>query len=327
MLCIQSESPDPYFNLSSEEYLLRCFEKDVFLLYRNSPSIIVGKHQNTLAEINYDFVRKNRIAVARRISGGGTVFHDFGNLNFAFFTGGREGELVNYRRYTFPIIEALGKMGLKAILGERNELLLGNLKISGTASHVHKQRVMHHGTLLFSSEMDDLSDALKAQSDRFSDRAVKSVSSKVTNISDHLARRIGVDEFQEQIYNHVLKSMDDNTIYNYGDHDLIEIAKLRKSKFSTWEWNFGYSPKYQLNNNLKFEAGNIHIRLNVVKGIIGEVKIQGDFISEKGIHVLEDMLVGSFHNPESLRLRLSGILIADYITGLDSKALISALFV
>ncbi|MCK5693684.1 MAG: lipoate--protein ligase family protein, partial [Bacteroidales bacterium] len=185
MLCIISPYTNPYFNLAAEEYLLKSFQEDMFLLYRNRPSIVVGKHQNTLAEINLPFVQENEILVARRITGGGTVFHDLGNLNFAFFTSGKEGELVDYKRATTPIVEALKKMGLEVRLGKRNELLLKGLKISGTASHVFKQRVLHHGTLLFSSEMGKLSAALKSDKERFTDRAVKSVRSRVTNISDH----------------------------------------------------------------------------------------------------------------------------------------------
>ena len=128
MLCITSPYHNPYFNLASEEYLLKCFQEDVFLLYRNLPSIVVGKHQNTLAEINLPFVQERDILVARRISGGGTVFHDLGNLNFAFFTTGKENELVDYRRATLPIIQALGEMGLDVKLGKRNELLLKKRK-------------------------------------------------------------------------------------------------------------------------------------------------------------------------------------------------------
>src|SRR5210317_1446825 len=133
MLCISSSNTNTYFNLASEEYLLKCFQEDVFLLYRNIPSIVVGKHQNTLAEINLPFVQEKGILVARRISGGGTVFHDLGNLNFAFFTKGREGEQVDYKKATRPIIDALKEMGLEVRLGKRNELLLDGLKISGTA--------------------------------------------------------------------------------------------------------------------------------------------------------------------------------------------------
>ena len=223
MLCISSNHTDPYFNLATEEYLLKCFSEDIFLLYRNAPSIIVGKHQNTLAEINLSFVQEKDIIVARRISGGGTVFHDLGNLNFAFITGGKVGELVDYRKYTLPIIEAMGKMGLDVKLGERNELLMGTLKISGTASHVFKHRVLHHGTLLFASQMDDLSTALRVQPELFKDRAVKSIRSEVTNILDHLVDKMDITDFQNRIFDHIINTTNNPTNYEYTDSDLEKI--------------------------------------------------------------------------------------------------------
>jgi lipoate-protein ligase A len=326
VLCISSNHTDPYFNLASEEYLLKCFTEDIFLLYRNAPSIVVGKHQNTLAEINLSFVQEKEIIVARRISGGGTVFHDLGNLNFAFITGGKEGELVDYRKYTLPIIEAMGKMGLDVKLGERNELLMGTLKISGTASHVFKHRVLHHGTLLFSSQMEDLSAALRVQSELFKDRAVKSIRSEVTNILDHLVDKMDITDFQNRIFDHILNTTNSPTNYKYTDSDLEKIGKLRDSKFSTWEWNFGYSPKYQFNKKLKFKSGNIDLHMNVSKGIIQEVNIKGEFMSIKTIHALEEVLVGSIHDPETLRLRLSGIQVTDYISGLENEVLLSGMF-
>jgi lipoate-protein ligase A len=326
MLCINSEYTDPYFNLASEEYLLKTFTEDVFLLYRNEPSIVVGKHQNTLAEINLQFVQEAGIKVARRISGGGTVFHDLGNLNFAFITGGREGELVNYPKYTDPIIKAMSGMGLNVVLGERNELLLGKKKISGTASHVYKKRVLHHGTLLYSSVMEDLSQALRVESQKFADRAVKSVRSAVTNISDHLVDKLEVGDFQNRILRFILDSMDNSRQYRYKDLDLKEIGKLRDSKFSTWQWNFGYSPKYQFNKSLSYGDGKIVLHMNVEKGIIQEIHINGDFLGTKDIHGLEEALVGTIHDPETIRLRLSGIDVKDYISGMENEDLLSGMF-
>lgn len=326
MLCILSHYTNPYFNLASEEYLLKKFQEDLFLLYRNTPSIVVGKHQNTLAEINLPFVQEQEILVARRISGGGTVFHDLGNLNFAFFTSGKEGELVDYKRATLPILEALKEMGLEARLGKRNELLLKGLKISGTASHVFKQRVLHHGTLLFSSEMGKLSAALKSDKERFTDRAVKSVRSSVTNISNHLTEGMDVEMFQERILDHMLRTYKDARIYQFSQTDIAEIKVLRDSKFSTWEWNFGYSPKYQFCKRIFFKTGSLELHMNVEKGVIKDLKIVGDFTSMKDIVLLETLLVGTIHDPETIRNKLSDIDVSNYIRGLQNEELLSGMF-
>jgi len=326
MLCIKSPNTSPYFNLASEEYLLKCFQEDVFLLYRNTPSIVVGKHQNTLAEINLPHVQENDILVARRISGGGTVFHDLGNLNFAFFTSGREGDLVDYRRATLPIVEALGEMGLNVKLGERNELLLKKLKISGTASHVWKQRVLHHGTLLFSSEMGNMSSALKSVQERFTDRAVRSIPSEVTNIRDHLSENLDVEEFQERIMRHVLRTHKGARLYQFSPTDTAEIEARRDSKFATWEWNFGYSPKYQFCKSITFMAGRLDLYMNVEKGTIRELKMAGDFTTLKDLALLEKMLVGTIHDPETLRIKLSELRVSDYISGLENEELLAGMF-
>ncbi|MEN8157124.1 MAG: lipoate--protein ligase [Bacteroidota bacterium] len=326
MRCINSEHTDPWFNLASEELLLRSRTEDYFLLYRNRPSIVVGKHQNTLAEINLPYVLENGIVVARRISGGGTVFHDLGNINFAFITSGKEGELVDYRKHTLPMIEAMGKMGLKVTMGKRNELLLGKQKISGTASHVFKHRALHHGTLLFSSELENLSAALRVKPGRFEDRAVKSIRSEVTNISDHLVEKMDVVDFQKRLHDHILDTMDGAIKYQYSPKDLDGINQLKQSKFSSWEWNFGTSPKYQFNKIFRFGSGEIVLHMNVEKGIIKEVDIEGEFLGTKDVHVLESILAGAIHDPATLRMRLSQVNVSDYINGLENEALLSGMF-
>lgn len=326
MLCITSPETSPYFNLAAEEYLLKHKREDVFMLYRNMPSIVVGKHQNTMAEINLPFVQEHGILVARRISGGGTVFHDLGNLNFAFFTTGKEGALVDYKRATRPVIEALGQMGLDVRLGTRNELLLNRLKISGTASHVWKKRVLHHGTLLFSSEMGALGAALQPVHERFTDRAVKSVPSQVTNIRDHLKAEMDVEQFRDRILEFILRSNGNARMYHFSGDDRAEIERGRDTKFATWEWNFGYSPKYQFCKTVSFKSGRLDLHMNVEKGIIRELKMVGDFTSLKDVALLEQRLLGSIHDPETLRMRLSEIKVSDYISGLGNEELLVGMF-
>jgi lipoate-protein ligase A len=326
MLCIISPYSNPYFNLASEEYLLKHFQEDVFLLYRNVPSIVVGKHQNTLAEINLSFVQEQDILVARRISGGGTVYHDQGNLNFAFFTSEKPGELVDYKRATRPIIDALKEMGLDVRLGKRNELLLNDLKISGTASHVFKQRVLHHGTLLFSSKMESLSAALKSGNKRFTDRAVQSARSMVTNIRDHLSEQMDVEMFQESILDHMLQTHEKAKVYHLGHADIDEITALVDAKYSTWEWNFGYSPKYQFGQRITFDTGHFDLHMGVESGVIREMQIVGNFISTREIGLLEQLLVGVIHDPETIRIKLSEIELSDYIYGLKLEELIAGMF-
>ena len=326
MRCILSESIDPYFNIASEEVLLKHRKEDYFLLYRNQPSVVVGKHQNTLAEVNMDYVRDKGFHVVRRISGGGTVYHDLGNINFAFITTGKEGELVDYARHTLPLIKAMEKLGLAVSLGKRNELLLDGKKISGTASHVYKNRALHHGTLLFSSAMKELGDSLRVKSDRFRDRAVKSIPSRVTNVREHLVDKMSVENFMMHIYGYTLENMEGAVSYSYRGKDVEEIKELKDSRFSTWEWNFGYSPRYQFSRDLHIGKAKIALHMNVEKGIIQEVSIQGDFMGARDVHALEEVLVGTIHDPETLRQRLSGIDVGDYITGLANEKFLSGMF-
>jgi lipoate-protein ligase A len=203
---------------------------------------------------------------------------------------------------------------------------LNGLKISGTASHVFKNRVLHHGTLLFESEMDHLEKALRVNQETFEDKAVKSVRSDVTNISDHLKDKMEINEFQMLIFHHVRESFEDAEIHRFTKKDLDEIHHLRHAKFSTWEWNFGYSPKYQFHKVLEVGSGRIELKMNVEKGVIREVHIEGDFMSSRDVRGLEKTLEGNIHDPQTLRMKLEEVNVSEYIIGLENEALISGMF-
>ncbi|HEY4787425.1 MAG TPA: lipoate--protein ligase [Bacteroidales bacterium] len=276
MLCITNHITDPYFNIASEEHLLKNFSDDIFMLYINEPSIIVGKHQNTFAEINHRFTLENNIKIVRRLSGGGTVFHDSGNLNFCFIRNGQEGNLIDFKRFTQPIIEVLQSMGVPAERSGRNDLIINGLKFSGNAEHVYKNRTLHHGTLLFSSRLDNLGTALKVNPDLYQDKAVKSVRSKVTNISEYLPSDITIDAFKETILKHLTSGSEEVFAYEFNQHDMTEIRTLIETKYNTWDWNFGYSPRFVFTNRQSFNGKLLEVELMVEKGLIKQAKLTVD---------------------------------------------------
>ncbi|WP_430814366.1 lipoate--protein ligase family protein [Carboxylicivirga sp. RSCT41] len=270
-----STTNDPAFNLATEEYLLRHSDKDVFFLYTNSPSIIVGKHQNTLSEINYRYVNDNNIPVYRRLSGGGTVYHDNYNLNFCFIQTGKKGELVNFAKYSEPILLALSSLGINATFGKRHDIQVEGKKVSGNASHVYKNRVMHHGTLLFSSDLDILNKSLKNNPLIIKDKAVKSVRSEVTNISRHLDASFDYPSFVKYIFKALLNYYNGSTELSLTNKETEQIKTISGDKYNTWEWNYGYSPNFELNKRYKLNNGvRIISRIKVAKGLITECDLK-----------------------------------------------------
>lgn len=324
MLLINNTSTNAYFNLAMEEYFLENTTEDVFMLWRNESAIIVGKNQNTLSEINYEYVKENNIKVVRRQSGGGAVFHDLGNINFTFISC-NDNSFSDFKRFTMPIIECLEDLNIHAEFSGRNDLLIDNQKFSGNAQYNYKNKVMHHGTLLFSSQINDLSSALKVKPSKFEGKGVKSVKSRVTNISNHLKKSMTVLEFKDYLMNFINNKDENNHFYELSDHDINEINKLVDEKYSTWHWNFGHSPKYSLNNEVKYPGGNIEFSLNVDKGIINEIKFFGDFFGKKDVSNIEDLLKNVMHNESSIKSTLNNIDINDYFLNCNIDILVDGI--
>ncbi len=303
MLIINRPHTDPYFNIAAEEYFLKGFKEDVFMLWQNEASIIVGKHQNTLAEISYQYVKENKIPVIRRISGGGTVFHDLGNLNFTFIQNGEKGKLVDFQKFTDPIIYVLNEMGVPAKFEGKNDLRVNGLKISGNAEHVFKNRVLHHGTLLFSSVLTDLGKALKVKPEKFTDKAVKSNRSIVANISGFLEIPMEIEEFRNRIIKHIY-TKNDTAFYKMTDEDIYGIEKLKYEKYDTWKWNFGYSPNYSFVGFIPSGSKKLEFSVTVQKGIVKELKILDKEHKSGLIDLIGKQIEGSPHEESSIRDRL-----------------------
>jgi lipoate-protein ligase A len=327
MLIIKRHNTDPYFNLATEEFVLKEVADDSFMLWRNAPSIIVGKHQNTLAEINVDYVKKNNIPVVRRLSGGGAVFHDLGNLNFTFIATGQSDLLVDFRKFTRPILDVLLKLGIDARFEGRNDLTIGGKKFSGNAEHIWKNRVLHHGTLLFSSGMANLSQALNADPLKFKDKAVKSVRSRVTNISEHLKEDMDVMKFADLIQEHIISMYPDARAYELSDEDHQKINEMVMAKYNTWEWNFGYSPNYNFKKILRTESsGTIEFDLDVKNGMILHTKFFGDYFSKLDTEAIEEALTGVSHEESAIRKAMEMFNLNDYFAKLTMEEFLEGMF-
>ena len=326
MLYINNNSTNPYFNLAAEEYLLKEKNDECFMLWRNEPCIVIGKNQNTISEINIDYVKENDITVVRRLSGGGAVFHDLGNLNFTFIVNDKENSFTNFKKFTQPIIEVLKSLNVYAEFSGRNDLTIEGKKFSGNAQYNYKNRVLHHGTLLFSSDMTNLSTALKVKPIKFEGKGVKSVGSRVTNISQHLTEPLGIIEFKDLIMNYIMYSNKGQSFYEFSENDLEIINKMKNDKYSTWDWNFGSSPKYSFTNHKKYLGGNVEFNLNVEKGIIKEIKLFGDFFGKCDVLEIEKSLTGIKHSEEAIRQVLGRFDINNYFSNISIDDLIAGMF-
>ncbi|WP_333657351.1 lipoate--protein ligase [Tissierella praeacuta] len=328
MIYVINNSNDPFFNHAAEEYLMNNFDDEVFMLWINKPSILIGRNQNTVSEINLDYVKNNGIEVVRRLSGGGTVYNDFGNMNFTFITNRNplEPQVKNgFEKFALPVINVLQSLGVNAIFTGRNDITIDDKKFSGNAQYFQKDKLLHHGTLLFDCDMSKLSLALKSKAVKFKDKGVKSVGARVTNILPHLKKPMTLEDFKEYLKNYIIDDHNIENIYKFSEEDLKEINKIAKERFSTWEWNYGKSPEYRYENAVRYPSGVVEYNLNVEDGIIVDISIYGDFFGEENIKELELALIGTKHSMDELENQLKDINIDKHIKGLSNKEFIKGL--
>ncbi len=283
---------DPRVNLALEEYAFRELkvDDDYLLFYINDPSVIIGKHQNTLEEINEDFIEKNGVQVIRRISGGGAVYHDHGNLNFSFITKFDRKKFNKYEAFTSPIIQTLNELGVNARLNGRNDIVVGDKKISGNAQFTSKDRMFSHGTLLYDSNLEDVLEALKVKSGKIESKGIKSIRSRVANISEFMDRKIGITAFKQLLLKNIFRDSQNIPTYQFNPAEWTKINELVKTKYSRWDWNYGESPKFNVKNSRRFSFGEIEARILVEKGLIQQIKFYGDFFAKREISELERLL-------------------------------------
>lgn len=295
---------DPALNLAIEEYILRSIpgEDDYLLFYINEPSIIIGKNQNTVEEINAEYVRENNLHVVRRLSGGGAVYHDLGNLNFSFIMKDDGGSFHNFRKFTEPVVQALRKLGVDAELTGRNDLQVGERKISGNAQFHSKGKMFSHGTLLFDSEIENVVSALKVNAEKYVSKSTKSIRSRVANISEFLKEPMTIERFREALLRSLFDGTDDIPYYELSEQDWEQVRKLADERYRSWEWNYGRSPSFNVQQKKRIEGvGTFDVRLQVVEGVIAEAAIFGDYFGRGDSADVAAQLAGTRYEASALR--------------------------
>jgi len=315
MIFIDNEgNTDPHLNLALEEYALRNFnyDHDYLLFYINEPSIIIGRNQNTLEEINHEYVQEHDIHVVRRISGGGAVYHDIGNLNFSFITNYDKKSLNNFRKFTQPVIRVLQSMGVHAELSGRNDIQVDERKISGNAQFSSVDRMFSHGTLLFDSDLSEVTNALDVKMSKIESKGHKSVRSRVANISEFIDDPMETRTFREKLLQGLYEDQNDFETYHLTENEWQAVRDLKKEKYDQWDWNFGKSPTFNIQRSRRFDAGEVDLRLDVENGHISNLKIYGDFFGKEPVENLEELLQGIRYDREEIEQLLEPVNIEEY---------------
>lgn len=322
---METGSLNPYYNLAFEEYVLKHRTKgDYLLLWQNDNTVVVGLNQNTEEEINHAFIQQHNIRVVRRTTGGGAVYHDLGNLNYSFITDAGDVEQMTIERFTRPVVEALRGLGLHAEASGRNDILVEGCKVSGTAQRMVGSRILHHGTLLFNSNVDMVAGALQADPEKFRSKSAKSVRSRVGNIQQYLPGEMELTDFWRYLKDTLIG--DGYRAETLSPAELSAVAELEKDKYSTWEWNFGRSPAYTMANRRHYAGGTLDVRLAVEKGTIADIWFYGDYMSLRDSYPLREALCGCKYQREEVIRILQDAPLHEYFGSITLQEILQTLF-
>lgn len=319
---------DPALNLALEEYLLRNVrsEEDFLLFYINEPSIIIGRNQNTAEEINAAFVKERGVHVVRRLSGGGAVYHDLGNLNFSFITNDDGRSFHNYRKFTEPVVQALGELGVKAELSGRNDIQVGERKISGNAQYISQGRMYSHGTLLFDSQVENIVSALNVNQEKIQSKGVKSIRSRVANISEFLREPLTMAEFKQRVLASVFAGHEAVPEFELSAADWAAVEKLADERYRSWDWNYGKSPTFNVQKTKRVEGvGSFDIRLQVEKGVIQDAVVYGDYFGARDTGEFTERLIGTRYDGQAVAELLDSVEISRYFGAIGREQLLELL--
>ena len=322
MRYIKNVSTNPYYNMAFDEYCLESLSinEPVFYLWQNRPAVIVGFNQEVNTEVNLDYLKENGIDLVRRVTGGGAVYHDLGNLNYTIV--GRSEDLErDYPEYASIMAKALQKLGVPATLSGRNDILVEGRKVSGFAKRVCKNRLMVHGTLMYNVVVDVLTKVLNPSNTKLQSKGIASVRSRVANLCEYLPNVPDIQTFSKQL-EEILSHHYQDTEYQLSEEDLANIQQLTDKKFATWEWNYGRSPKATLTHSARLACGTVEIHLTLAENRISSCRFGGDFLGNLPATDLESALIEIIYDTENIRKRLSSFTIGAYFDGVTMEELI-----
>ena len=325
---IESGSSDPYRNLALEQFVFDSLDREnsYFMLWQNSNAIIVGKHQNTQEEINAAFVKEKNIAVVRRLSGGGAVYHDLGNLNFTFITGADNALGIDFSVFCEPIRKALSSLGVPVEISGRNDMTVQGKKFSGNAQYIKDGRIMHHGTILYDSDLSMLSLALRPGNDKIESRGIKSLRSRVANIRPYMKTDMPITGFWAALRDYMRSALDMRDFALGPEHNTA-VEGLREKTYAQWSWNYGNSPPHTLRKARRIEGcGKIEMLLDIgQEGKIRNIAFYGDFFGNCDPKELGRLLIGCSLEYEELKALLAGVDISQYFHALDTETFLALL--
>lgn len=327
MKLILSPSTDPAFNLALEQYVFDHMDRsqEYFMLWQNKNTIVIGKNQNAFAEVHHKIAREKGITVVRRLSGGGAVYHDLGNINFTFILDAKNATQLDLHLFCQPIVELLQSLGVPAELNGRNDITIEGKKFSGNSQYLKQGRIMHHGTLMFASDLSVVADVLNVSSDKFHSKATKSVKSRVTNIAPYLTSPLSLEQFKALIIKHIMKT-DQAEPYVFSAQDLAMIQKIKEERYDTYAWNYGYSPSCNIVKKRYFDqCGMVEIHMNCSDGLIQDLVFFGDFFSLKSPEILAKMLIGAPLEQQALTKILKNVQISDFFHNMNQDIFLSYL--
>lgn len=326
MRFLRNRHTDPVFNMAFDEFCLEKLELDepVFYLWQNRPSVILGYNQEVNTEVNLDYLKREGILLARRVTGGGAVYHDLGNLNYTIV--GRSDNLErDYPQYARMMMDALRTLGVPAELSGRNDILVEGRKVSGFAKRVCKDRLMVHGTLMFRVDMERLTHVLTPPATKLQSKGIASVRSRVANLSDFLPAMESVETFAQQL-EEILSNGYADKEYVLPDNALELVRRLAEEKFGTDEWIYGRSPRATMEKNVRMACGNVGIHLQVSGNRIVSCRFSGDFMGNLPVAALESGLEGVVYDYESVCGKLEQLEVQRYFDGVSADEMARNLF-